>query len=412
MNTIDRKVSAVPEPSLAAAPVETPVMATNSPPPKLGRWVIVTLLLVIVLLIIGVVPRVMKRAALTKETKELAIMSVQVTNAVPGKPTSSLALPAELRPYQEAPIYARASGFVKKWYVDIGASVKAGDPLADIDTPDLDQQVTQAKAELEQANAASALAGITAKRWAELMKTQSVSEQEDAEKQADLKLKVAAVDSAKANLGRLQEMQGFTHVTAPFTGTLTARDIDVGDLISPGKELFRLADTSKLRVFVRVPQTATPGIADGVGATMTVPELPARKFAAKVVRTSGAIDANSRTLLTELEVDNSKGELLAGSYAEVSFADLKANAPLVLPATTILFRDGMQVGVVEPDGTVKLHDIKVGRDFGKTLEVVSGITAADRVIINPADSLVSGTAVRIVSSSDMTDMSDKAEKAK
>jgi len=248
-----------------------------------------------------------------------------------------------------------------------------------------------------QAEAAQSLAKITAGRWAELLKTSSVSAQEDAEKQADLQLKVAAVDTAKANVDRLADLQSYTHVIAPFAGTVTTRDIDVGDLISPGKELFRMAETSKLRIFVRVPQTATPSIRTGVDAELDVPELPGRKFSAKVVHTAGAIDSNSRTLLTELQVDNAQNEILSGSYATVSFADLKSDPPLVLPANTLLFRgEGMQVGVVEPDGKVVLHSITIGRDFGKSVEVVAGITAQDRVIVNPVDSLVSGTKVRIM----------------
>ena len=263
-----------------------------------------------------------------------------------------------------------------------------GHLLADIDTPELDQQLSGARAELAQAEAASELAKLTADRWAVLLKTSSVSEQEDAEKQGDLKLKLAAVDTASANVHRLEDLQAFTHVTAPFSGTLTSRAIDVGDLITSGKEMFRLSDISKLRVYVRVPQSATPGIATGVLAELTVPELPGRKFAAKVVRTSGAIDANSRTLLTELEVENPKNEILSGSYAEVGFADLKQDPSLVLPANTLLFRsEGTQVGVVGADNKVELKNITIGRDFGKTVEVVTaGITASDRVIMNPADS--------------------------
>lgn len=397
MNTLEQKVTPVTESPVPAGPEGAhPTHATKAGP-KLGLWAITIMVCLVILVIVGLVPRWLHRKALGKETLELATVSVQVTYPAPGKASSALSLPAEVRPFVEAPIYARASGYLKRWYVDIGANVEAGTLLADIDTPELEQQVSGAKAELVQAEAAQSLAKITAARWAELLKTSSVSVQEDAEKQADLQLKVAAVDTAKANLQRLSDLQSFTHVIAPFAGTLTTRDIDVGDLISPGKELFRMAETSKLRIFVRVPQTATPGIRTGVDAELDVPELPGRKFTAKVVRTAGTIDAVSRTLLTELQVDNSKNEILSGSYATVSFADLKQDPPLVLPAYTLLFRgEGMQVGVVEPDGKVVLHSITIGRDFGKTVEVVAGITASDRVILNPVDSLVSGTRVRIV----------------
>jgi RND family efflux transporter MFP subunit len=317
--------------------------------------------------------------------------------AAPAKAAATLILPAEIKPFVEAPIYARASGYIKRWDTDIGSRVEANQALADIDTPELDQQLSGARAELVQAEAAESLAHVTSDRWAELLKTSSVSEQDNAEKQSDLKLKLAAVDTAKANVRRLEDLQGFTHVVAPFVGTITARDIDVGDLISPGKELFRLADLSKLRVYVRVPQSAAPGIAVGQAATLNVPELAAIKFPAKVVRTAGAIDANSRTMLVELEVDNSRNEIISGSYANVTFSDLKQEPALVLPANTLIFRsEGMQVGVVGTDDHVTLHNVTIGRDFGKSVEILDGITAKDRVILNPVDSLTSGAVVHAV----------------
>lgn len=391
-------------------PIQTSTLhpPAKSPPPrgdgevnqesqsKLGSWAIVIGFLLLLGLLAGLVPRMRHHKTLVKETREMAVSTVNVILPVPGKATSALNLSAEIRPVVEAPIYARASGYIKQWKVDIGSKVEAGQLLAIIDAPELDQELTGAKAELARTEAALALSKVTATRWAELLKTSSVSEQEAAEKQADLALKTANVDAATANVRRLENLQNFTQVKAPFAGNLISRSIDTGDLISPGKELFRLADMHVLRVFVRVPQPATPGITVGVDAEMTMPELPNRKFAAKVVRTAGAIDPNSRTLLTELEVDNSKNELLAGSYAQVSFDDLKQNLAMVLPSNTLLFRsEGTQVGVVGQDGKVELRKVVLGRDFGHTLEIVSGITGTDRVIINPADSLVSGTVVRI-----------------
>jgi RND family efflux transporter MFP subunit len=307
-------------------------------------------------LLAGLIPRLRHQQTLVKETREMAISTVNVVAPVPGKATSALNLSAEIRPIVEAPIYARASGYIKQWKVDIGSKVEAGQLLAIIDAPELDQELTGAKAELARAEAALAQAKVTATRWSELLKTSSVSEQEAAEKQADLALKTANVDAATANVRRLENLQNFTQIKAPFDGNIISRGIDTGDLISPGKELFRLADMRVLRVFVRVPQPATPGIAVGIDAEMTMPELPNRKFTAKVVRTAGAIDPNSRTLLTELEVDNSRNELLAGSYAQVSFADIKQNLALVLPSNTLLFRsEGTQVGVVGQDGKVELR---------------------------------------------------------
>jgi RND family efflux transporter MFP subunit len=259
----------------------------------------------------------------------------------------------------------------------------------------------EAKAGRVQAQAAFALSKVTADRWAELLKTSSVSEQENAEKSADLQLKQANVDAAKATVQRFEDLKAFCRVTAPFPGTVTVRDIDVGDLISPGKELFRLSDTHTLRVFVRVPQSGTPGLIVGADADIIVPEMPGHKFPAKVVRTAGAIDTASRTLLIELDVDNAKSEIIAGSYAQVSFHDANLVPPLVLPSNTLLFRaEGPQVGVVLPDGRVELRTVMVGRDLGQNIEIISGIATNEPVIINPSDSLVSGAHVRPEASPD------------
>ncbi len=270
--------------------------------------------------------------------------------------------------------------------------------MAEIDTPELDQELAQARAQLAQAQAALALARTTAARWAELLKTASVSEQEAAEKQADLELKSASVQAAQANVRRLEESQSFQSVKAPFAGTITARKIDVGDLIAAtnGKELFRLAQTRTLRVYVCVPETAAAGVAPGQKAELTIRELHGRVFPAKVVRTSGAMSADSRTLLTELEVDNSRGEILSGSFGQVRFAETTLVPPLTLPANTLLFRsEGPQVGVVGADGKVELRRVTLGRDFGQTIEVLEGVGPKERVILNPADSLVSGAVVRV-----------------
>ncbi len=377
-------------------PIEQTSAARDRASSGFGGWLLILFLLTIAGLAFGLIPRWRERRALESENHELAIATVQVIHATPGKATAALSLPAEIRPFQEAPIYARANGFLKRWYADIGTHVEAGAPLADIDAPELDQQLIGLKAELAQAQAAEALAAITSARWAELLKTSSVSEQENAEKQADLKLKTATVDAAKANVRRLEDLTSFAHVTAPFSGTLTARNVDAGDLITSGKELFRLADITRLRVYVRVPQSATPSVLPGLDAEVTIPEKPAQKFPAKVVRTSGLIDSTSRTLLTELEVENPKNEIIAGSFAEVSFSDVKMDPTLVLPSNALLFRgEGLQVGVVSADGKVELRAITIGRDFGKTVEVLSGITIAESIIVNPTDALTTGSTVRL-----------------
>lgn len=374
---------------------------SGAAPPRLGRWLWTIIIVLVIALVAGGVPRLLRRRELIAENKQSVIPTVNVVSALPGTAGSTLSLPAEVRPMVEAPIYARANGFVKKWTTDLGATVRAGELLAEIDAPELEQELRGAKAQTVQAQAALALSRTTAARWAELLKTSSVSEQEAAEKKSDLALKEATVELAEANVRRLQDLQSFTSLKAPFDGTITARLIDVGDLITSGKELFRLADLRKLRVFVRVPQPAAAGISIGLGAELAIAERPEQKFVAKVVRTAGAIDAGSRTMLTELEVDNSRHEILAGSYAEVRFSQLKQQMALVLPSNTLLFRaEGSQVAVVDKEGRVELRNVALGRDFGRTVEIVSGLGLAERVIVNPSDSLVSNMMVRVVVAED------------
>jgi RND family efflux transporter MFP subunit len=381
-----------------AAPGASASAAAEKAGAKLRNAAIVAAVLVVVGAIFGLVPRWQHRRVLAKETRDLAIQTVQVVSPAPGKPVVGISLPAEVRPYVEAPIYARTSGYLKRFLVDMGAQVKEGDLLAEIDTPELNQELAQARAQLAQSDAALALAKITATRWAELLKTSSVSEQEAAEKQADLELKTANVEAARASVRRLEELHAFEKVTAPFAGTITARNTDVGQLITAagGRELFRLAQTSTLRVFVRVPQTAARGVEAGQTAEFSIPELPGRVFPAKIVRTSGAMSADSRTLLTELTVDNARGEILSGSFAQVRFTQSDIDSAPTLPANTLLFRaEGMQVGVVKADGTVELRNVTLGRDLGPMVEVLGGVTVGDRVILNPSDSLVSGATVRL-----------------
>jgi len=368
---------------------------------KLRNAGIVAAVLIVIGTLAGLVPRALHRNALRAETRELAIQTVSVVTPAPGKNAAGLTLPAEAKPLVEAPIYARTSGYLKRYLVDIGAQVKAGDLLAEIDTPELNQELAQARAQLVQAEAALALARTTDARWAELLKTASVSEQEAAEKKADLELKSATVEAARAAVRRLEELQSFERVTAPFAGTITVRGTDVGQLVaaSNGNELFRLAQTGTLRVYVRVPQGVAQGVAPGQLAELTIPEMPGRVFPAKVVRTSGAMSADSRTLLVELEVDNPRGEILAGTYVQVRLTEAKLDPTLTLPANPLLFRsEGPQVGVVGADNKVELRGVTLGRDFGPAVEVLVGIGPTDRVILNPADSLVGGTTVRVAES--------------
>ena len=391
MNEILMKPAESPQPAVSISD------AAASSGAKLRNAGIFALVLVIVGAIAGFWPRWHQRALLRIETKELAIQTVSVILPQPGEAAAGLTLPAEVRPFLDSPIYARSSGYLTNWFFDIGAQVKAGDLLAQIDAPELRQELVQAKAELVQAEAALGLAKTTANRWAELLKTASVSDQEAAEKQADFELKAANVEASRAHVQRLQEMESFSHVKAPFSGTITARGIDMGQLIVAGssKELFHLAQTDTLRVYVRVPQTVARAVTPGQLAELTIPEIPGKVFAAKVVRTSGAMTTESRTLLTELGVDNSHHEIMAGSYAQVRFSDAHAESALTVPSNTLLFRsEGPQVGVVRADGKVELHTVILGRDFGSRLEILEGLTSKDHVILNPADSLVSGVAVK------------------
>jgi RND family efflux transporter MFP subunit len=373
------------------------------PRPQVRFLLTITALVVLITLgaFAGLVPRWHQQAALSAETSELSVPTVSVVFPKPGQPSSSLALPAEVKPWVEAPIYSRANGYLKRRLVDIGIHVEDGQLLAEIDTPELDQELNRARAQLAQAEATLGLAKITAARWAELLTTASVSEQEQAEKQADLKLKSATVESARAEVRRLQKLQSFSRVTAPFAGTITVRNIDSGDLITAGggKEIFHLAQTKKLRVFVQVPQAMARSITFGQSAQMTIPELHGRKFTVKVIRTAGVISTDSRTLLVELEADNPNSEIIAGSYAQVSFTEAKTEAALMLPANSVLFRaEGPQVCVVQPDGKVEVRNVTLGRDFGQAIEILAGVDAKNRVILNPTESLVSGTMVSVAES--------------
>lgn len=367
--------------------------------PVKHRVIIATL---VVLITIGIasnlVPRWRQHKDAVAEPLKPSLPTVVLVSPKPGQPSAALPLPAEIKPWAEAPIFARATGYLKRLHVDIGTHIEAGQLLAEIDTPELNQELERSRAQLAQAEAALELSKITAARWANLLKTASVSEQENAEKQADLKFKTASVELAHADVRRLEKLQGFGRVVTPFSGTVTVRNINTGDLIviAGSKELFHMAQTHKLRIYVQVPQAMARSITLGQTAEMNVPELPARMFPVKVIRTAGVIATDSRTLLVELEADNPKGEILAGGYAQVRFTEAKTMVPLTIPANTVLFRpEGPQVGIVNPEGKVEMRGVKIGRDFGQTFEILSGVIADDRLIVNPAESLVSGALVQI-----------------
>ncbi len=324
---------------------------------------------------------------------------MSVISATASKPDFSTPLPAEVESFIQASIHAQASGYLKKWYVDIGDKVTNGQLLAEIETPELDQQILQAQADLDQAKAALSLSQITADRWVELLKTASVSDQETAEKTSDLALKKAALEAADANLQRLRQLKIFDSVTAPFDGTITLRNTDIGQLISAnsGPELFRIAQVNPLRVYVQVPQPLIHAIMPGQTAELSFMELPGRVFDAKVTRTAGAVDPTSRTLQVQLEADNSHGEILSGSYAQVRFSEIPSTVPILqISDNALIFRaQGMQLAVVGSDNHVQLRSVRLGRDFGNTVEVLSGISADDRIVDNPPDSLADGDQVEI-----------------
>jgi membrane fusion protein (multidrug efflux system) len=396
-----------PSADQASAPIhlhadrpEASLMPKAQAPSK--RRLIVGIILVLIViggLALGFIPRWHQGRVAKADMNQLAIPSVSVVSLTKGTNIGGLVLPAEIRPWREASIFARANGYLKDWVADIGAHVQAGQLLAEIETPDLDQQLEQAKAQLVLAQANLHLAQVTDDRWKELLKTSSVSQQAAAEKAAARETAAASVESERANMRRLQELVSFQRVVAPFAGTITLRSTDIGDLIvagSGGRELFHVAQTEKLRVYVRVPEPSALDIARGQTATLTTPASPGRSFEAKVTTTSEAISTTSRTLLTEHEVDNSKNQILPYSYGELTLKENNSNPPLTLPSNTLLFRaQGLQVGVVGSDGTVELRSVKVGRDFGQTVEITGGVTPDDQVIVNPTDSLVSGVKVRI-----------------
>lgn len=378
---------------------KSPGGVTTERPPRLGVWAVAIVLLLIAGWFFGYLPRAKGRTTLDGETHELAATTVAVVNPRRGDQNQVFSLPAEIKPFIESPILARASGYLKRWLVDLGSEVKEGQLLAEIDTPELNQELDKTRAELNQAAASLELAKTTAMRWAELLKTSSVSEQESAEKQSDLKLKAANLEAAQANLRRLEDLRSFANVTAPYAGTITARKVDVGDLITAGgtKELFRLAQLKTLRVYVRVPQTVSRFVKLGQTAEVIVPEVLGRVFPAKVVRTAGLLDATTRTLLVELEVENPRGEITAGSFAQIRLTEASGQQPLTVPATTLQFHaEGVQVGLVKVDNTVELRIITIGRDYGQVIEVLDGLTETDRVINNPPDSLVEGARIRVI----------------
>jgi RND family efflux transporter MFP subunit len=367
---------------------------------KVHRYSLLLLVIALVLGVWGEVSRSLARSALAKETAEAAMPTV--TTITPNRTAlgEELVLPGNVQAFIEAPIYARTNGYLKLWNTDIGSRVTKGQLLAEIETPEVDQQYAQAQADLATARANETLSNSTNERWKGLLATESVSKQDAEEKAGDAAAKRAASDSAAANVARLRELESFKRVVAPFTGVITARNTDIGALInagqSTGTELFRIADTHQLRIYVLVPEAYAAVTNPGLEAELHFAEQPNKSYMAKTVRTSNALNPTLKTLQVELQLDNAKGEVFPGAYAEVHFKLPASAESLRLPANTVLFRSaGLQVATVDEQDHVKLKSVVQGRDFGSTIEILSGIGPEDKVIVNPPDSLTDGVAVRI-----------------
>ena len=349
-------------------------------------------------LVVGFVPRLSLRERAASDTNQLAVPTVSVVSPTTGAAPDGLMLPAEVRPWQEASIFSRVNGYLKSWLVDIGAHVEQDQLLAEIDTPDLDHQLEQARSQATLAQGSSQLAKITNDKWQKLWHEGVVSELDAKNTATNQVTTKANADAFAANLRVLEQDVAFKRVTAPFPGIITARNTNVGDLIvanNTGMEMFHIQQTNPLRIYFRVPQANVTDIRVGQSINVVFSDL-AKTLQAKVATTSESITPNSRTLLVELHMDNPNNEIQPGSYAEVRLTPSSLGQIVTLPNNTLLFRaQGLQVGVVKPDNRVELRDIKVGRDFGTTIEIVQGVTPSDKVIVNPSDSLTTGTAVQV-----------------
>lgn len=365
-------------------------------PPRKSSLFLVFLAVVVVLVIAGAFLMFQRRSeyqALASNTEALAVPTVAVIHPTPEPGDENLVLPGTLQAYVESPIYARTNGYLKKWYHDIGSRVSKGELLADIDTPEVDQQLSQARADLNTAHANANLSQITAARYSELLKTDGVSKQEVDNANGDLEAKRATVESFQANVRRLEELESFKHVYAPFSGVITRRNVDIGTLINAGnggasQQLFFLAQTDPIRVYVNVPEAYASSIRPGLGAYLELTQYPGRKFDGKVVRSAEAIDLSTRTLLTEVDVPNKSGELLPGGFAQVHLLIRVAGQRMQVPVNALLFRaEGLRAVLVDSNHRTQLTPIVIGRDYGNTLEVLSGLKIDDWIVLNPPDSL-------------------------
>jgi membrane fusion protein, multidrug efflux system len=379
------------------------------PPAPAGKATTLVGAVLLVLVTAGLVTFLSRRNeanALAKETEAIAIPTVAVVQPKVEPGNDELVLPGNLQAFEESPIFARTNGYLVRWYKDIGSKVQKRDLLATIDTPEVDQELSQARAGREQIKAQLELAKISADRWANLRKTDAVSQQEADQQASGYQQAQANLAAAEANVRRLEQLESFKNVYAPFSGVLTRRNVDPGALINSGagatgKELFDIARVDPLRVYVSVPQAYAPTMKAGMKAAITLQEFPGQKFLGTIARTADAIDPSTRTLLTEVDVPNKSGKLLPGSFGQVHFSTGTSVPRITIPVNTMIFRaEGTRVAVVDKDGKVGFHPITIGRDFGATIEILGGLDKSDQIIINPSDSLEDGQQVHIAKSSD------------
>jgi RND family efflux transporter MFP subunit len=378
---------------------------SSSPESAKHRWWIAVFAAaaVVVIVISGIIPRKRAEADLAKETDEMAIPTVAIVHPQRSAPLNEVVLPADVQAYIDSPIYARTNGYLKTWYVDIGAHVKKGQLLAEIETPEVDQQLRQARSDLLTAEANMNLAKITSDRYTGLLKTDSVSKQDADNAEGNYAAQKATVQAAQANVKRLEELQSFEKIYAPFDGVITFRNTDIGHLIDSGSaggtrtELFHIAQPDKLRVYVNVPEVYAPAAKSGLQADLMLSEFPGRRFPGTLVRTAEAIDQATRTLLVEIRVNNPTGTLFSGAYAEVHLKIPNAISSFIIPVNTLIFRSqGLQVATIADGQRVELRPITIGHDYGTQVEVIAGLTGNESIIVNPPDSIVAGQQVRVV----------------
>lgn len=399
---VDDEIKAMEEQSRhQTATLQPPPEIAPAPPRRALMVVGVALLVLVAAGAITLITRAGHERALAKETELETIPTVAVVHPLAEKPDEELVLPGSLLAFEESPIYARTNGYLVRWYKDIGSRVKEGELLADIDTPEVDQELNQSRAARQQIVAQLELAKISAERWENLRKTDSVSAQEADQQTSGYKQAQANLVAADANVKRLEQLEGFKRVYAPFSGVLTKRNVDPGALINAGagaagRELFDIARVDPLRVYTSVPQAYAPFVKAGESTAVTLQEFPGQKFSAKVARTAEAIDPNTRTLLTEVDVPNKDGRLLPGSFGEVHFAVGSNVNKVTVPVNAMLFRSqGAQLAVVGPDKKIQLRAISIGKDYGTTLEILAGVATEDQIVINPPDSLEAGQQVNL-----------------